>query len=227
MKLTALQSITYGLYVIGVYSDGRPAGCIINTCFQVTSANPVLAICLNKNNFTLDALRHNPRFSISIIAEDTDPSVIGKFGFCSSRDNDKYADFGFDDMDGAPAVRGSFSGRIIADAFDFVECDTHVVVLGRMAASYDGEGTPMTYSYYHRVIKGSAPKSAPTYSEVSAAAEPAESGTAISESAPSRKAGKHRYQCDVCGYIVECDGELPDVYVCPLCGVDRSHFFEI
>lgn len=212
MKLTALQNITYGLYVVGVYSDSRPAGCIINTCFQVTSANPVLAICLNKDNFTLDALRHNPRFSLSVIAEDTDPSVIGKFGFCSSRDNDKYADFGCEDIDGAPAVRGRFCGRLILDAFDFVECDTHVVVLGRLVASYDGEGTPMTYSYYHRVIKGGAPKSAPTYSETVPAPE---------------KSGKRRYQCDVCGYIVECDGELPDDYVCPLCGEDRSHFFEI
>lgn len=81
MNLTPLQKITYGLYVVGCYSDDRPVGCIINTCFQVTSENPVLAISLNKNNFTLDAIRRNPRFSLSILAEDTDPSIIGKFGF--------------------------------------------------------------------------------------------------------------------------------------------------
>ena len=36
MGLNALQKITYGLYVVGCYADGRPVGCIINTCFQVT-----------------------------------------------------------------------------------------------------------------------------------------------------------------------------------------------
>lgn len=116
MNLTPLQKITYGLYVVGCYSDDRPVGCIINTCFQVTSENPVLAISLNKNNFTLDAIRRNPRFSLSILAEDTDPSIIGKFGFCSSRDNDKYSGYGYKDLDGAPAVNGKFCGRLILDA---------------------------------------------------------------------------------------------------------------
>ena len=36
-----------------------------------------------------------------------------------------------------------------------------------------------------------------------------------------------KYVCDVCGYIVETDGDLPADYVCPICGVDRSHFEEI
>ena len=71
MSSNALYDITYGLYVVGCYSDGKPAGCVINTCFQVTSENPTLAICLNKKNFTLDCIKRNPRFSLSIIAEDT------------------------------------------------------------------------------------------------------------------------------------------------------------
>lgn len=213
MNLTPLQKITYGLYVVGCYSDDRPVGCIINTCFQVTSENPVLAISLNKNNFTLDAIRRNPRFSLSILAEDTDPSIIGKFGFCSSRDNDKYSGYGYKDLDGAPAVNGKFCGRLILDAFDFVDCGTHIIVIGRLKATYEGEGRPMTYSYYHEVIKGSAPKSAPTYRE-----EPA---------SETRPVAKRVYKCDVCGYTVECDGELPADFTCPICGVDRSHFKEV
>ena len=108
MSSNALYDITYGLYVVGCYSDGKPAGCVINTCFQVTSENPTMAICLNKKNFTLDCIKRNPRFSLSIIAEDTDPFVISSFGFRSSRDADKYADFGCEDLDGAPAVKGTF-----------------------------------------------------------------------------------------------------------------------
>ena len=31
MSSNALYDITYGLYVVGCYSDGKPAGCVINT----------------------------------------------------------------------------------------------------------------------------------------------------------------------------------------------------
>ena len=214
MNSNALYNITYGLYVVGCYSDGKPAGCIINTCFQVTSENPQLAICLNKKNHTLDCIKKDPRFSISIIAEDTDPMIISSFGFRSARDADKYADFGYDDLDGTPAVRGKFCGRIIMDAIDFVDCGTHVIVIGKMVASYEGSGTPMTYAYYHSVIKGNAPKNAPTY-RAAAAPEPK----------PEKET--RRFKCDICGYEVESNEDLPEDFVCPVCGFDRSHFKEI
>lgn len=214
MENNALYNITYGLYVVGCYSDNKAAGCIINTCFQVTSENPTLAICLNKKNYTLECIRKNPRFCISIISEDTDPQIISSFGFRSAREADKYAGFGYDDLDGTPAVKGNFCGRLILDAIDFVDCGTHVIVIGKLVASHPGEGTPMTYAYYHRVIKGSAPKNAPTYR-----AEPK----------PEAEAGKEkrRFKCDICGYEVETENDLPADFVCPVCGFDRSHFIEI
>ena len=213
MKLSALQNISYGLYVVGAYCDGKPAGCIVNTCFQVTSEDPAIAVCLNKKNFTLEAIKQSTRFSVSIVAEDTDPAIIGRFGFSSGAD--KYAGFGYDDIDGAPAVRGRFCGRLILDAFNFIDCGTHVIVLGRLADSRDGEGRPMTYSYYHTVIKGKEPATAPTYRQ-------GEKQASENESSHIR-----RFECDVCGYVAECDGDLPEDYICPICGVDRSHFFEI
>lgn len=212
-----LYSITYGLYVVGTYADDKPAGCIINTCFQVTSEDPKLAICLNKKNFTLDCIKKNPRFGISIIAEDTDPAIISSFGFRSGRDADKYAGFGYEDLDGTPAVNGKFCGRIILDAVDFVDCGTHVIVIAKVANSYGGEGTPMTYAYYHSVIKGNAPKNAPTFRAESEPAQVAE----------TKNGAVRRFKCDVCGYVVESETDLPDDYVCPICGVDRSHFHEI
>ena len=56
MDITVLFKLTYGLYVVGAYDGLRPVGCIINTCFQVTSQNPILAISMNKNNYTLKAI---------------------------------------------------------------------------------------------------------------------------------------------------------------------------
>lgn len=215
MEANPLYDITYGLYVVGSFSGDKAAGCIINTCFQVTSENPRLAICLNKNNFTLECLKKNPRFCISIISEDTDPLVISSFGFRSARDADKYADFSYDEIDGTPAVKGNFCGRLILDAVDFIDCGTHVIVIGKLVASRSGSGKPMTYAYYHKVIKGNAPKNAPTYREP----EP--------ESAEPAKKEVRRFRCDVCGYVVETQTDLPADFTCPVCGVDRSHFKEI
>lgn len=214
METNALYNITYGLYVVGCYSDGKPAGCIINTCFQVTSENPTLAICLNKKNHTLDCIKKNPRFCVSIISEETDPMIISSFGFRSARDVDKYTDFGYDELDGTPAVKGNFCGRLILDAINFIDCGSHVIVIGKLVASHGGNGTPMTYAYYHKVIKGSAPKNAPTYR-----AKPQPAQTSNKEI--------RRFKCDICGYEVESESDLPADFVCPLCGVDRSHFKEI
>ena len=34
-----------------------------------------------------------------------------------------------------------------------------------------------------------------------------------------------KFVCSVCGYVYEGDlTQEPDDYVCPLCGVDKSHF---
>ena len=71
----------------------------------------------------------------------------------------------------------------------------------------------MTYSSTHGSDQGQCSENAPTYRE-----EPA------SETQP---VAKRVYKCDVCGYTVECDGELPADFTCPICGVDRSHFKEV
>lgn len=217
MDTTVLYHLTYGLYVVGAMDAERPVGCIINTCFQVTSQNPILAVSLNKNNYTLEAIKKSKRFSLSILAEESDCSVITTFGFQSSRTVNKYKDYGYEMTDGIPAVKGKFAGRLYLEALNFVDNETHVVVLARLINTEKGEGKPMTYEYYHRVIKGNAPKNAPTYR-----------GDGDDESAKPKACntnGKKRWVCDVCGYVYEGD-ELPADFVCPVCKATREHFKE-
>ena len=35
-----------------------------------------------------------------------------------------------------------------------------------------------------------------------------------------------KYVCDLCGFLYDeaAEGPMPAVYVCPLCGADKSHF---
>lgn len=216
MDISVLYKLSYGLYVVGAFKDGRPVGCVVNTCFQITADVPRLAVSLNKNNYTLGAITENKRFSVSILAEDSAPAIIGRFGFTSSRDTDKYEGFGYEVVDYVPCVKGSFAGRLILEAEKTVDCGTHVIVIARLINTIEGSGTPMTYAYYHNVIKGKEPKNAPTYRDE------------YEKTATDAENKKRRFECDVCFYVAETDGEdLPDDYVCPICGADRSHFKEI
>ncbi|MDO4542344.1 MAG: flavin reductase, partial [Bacillota bacterium] len=92
MDPKVLFQLSYGLYAIGVMDGEKPTGCIVNTVFQITSANPSIAVSLNKDNYTTALLEKNKRFAVSILSEDVDSKVIGSLGFSSGRDMDKFAD---------------------------------------------------------------------------------------------------------------------------------------
>lgn len=211
MDPTALYRLSYGLYIVGAFKDGRPVGCTINTCFQLTSCPARVAVSLNKGNYTLEAILENRRFSVSVVAEDSDPAVIGRFGFMSSRDTDKYEPWGYDLLGYTPCVRGHFAARLVLEVEQTVDCDSHMLVIARLTDAVAGSGTPMTYAYYHNVVKGKEPASAPTFR--------------CADTEPAEPAGKYHFECDLCHYVAEFEGdELPADYHCPVCGVDRSHF---
>lgn len=216
MDINALRQITYGLYVVGTSDNGRPTGCIINTCFQVTSENPIVAISMNKNNYTHDAILRHRRFSLAILAEESDASLITTFGFQCGRDRNKYEGRDYSWQHGAPVLKGKFAGHIICELLHVADNETHDVFFARVIDTLPDDGTPMTYAYYHQVIKGRAPKNAPTY-----VAEPETPNTPETPRPQSTK----RYVCEVCGYIHE--GELTDDFKCPVCQAPRSCFKEI
>lgn len=211
MKDKGLHSLSYGLYVIGSKLDGKEAGCIVNTVFQVTNENPLICISMSKENATLEAIRQTGRFSVSILSEETDPSIIGTFGFKSSRQLNKFEGIRWKELKGVPLVMENIPGYLICEPVKETDAETHVLILARVICAEDESPfRPMTYSYYHEVIKGKAPKTAPTYSS--------------NETVGSEK-GSKSYICDICGYIYEGDiTQEPDSYLCPICGVDKSHF---
>ena len=92
---------------------------------------------------------------------------------------------------------------------DTMDTATHTVFLGEViGAEALSANPPMTYAYYHKVIKGKTAKNAPTY---------------IAEDAPA----EGKWVCSVCGH--EYSGnipfeQLPDDWVCPICGQPKSVF---
>ena len=186
IKAKVLRNLSYGLYLIGVMDGERPCGCIVNTVFQVTSENPIFAISMNKNNYTWELLEREGRFAVSILSEKTRKEVIQKLGFVSGRDHDKYEGIDYTMRDGLPVLNEQCCGALICKGGSVTETPTHMVVLASVAEAYELAATvPMTYRYYHEVIRGGAPKNAPSY----IAPE--------KEEKENRQASAGRWVCDV------------------------------
>lgn len=217
MDKTLFYDISYGMYVVSTTFNGQNVGCIANTFCQITSEDMIVSISLNKNNWTNKALKDTKSFALSIISENTNPDVIKKFGFYSSKDMDKFSEFEHDTISGLPVLKESTNGYFICEVFNVVDCGTHDIFLAKVSnCERLNNFPPMTYSYYHKVVKGKAPKNAPTYIEEKI----------------EKTEGK-KYRCILCGYIYDDSKEktkfedLPDDWKCPLCNAPKSSFEEI
>lgn len=204
------QKLSYGVYAVTTWRDGKPQGCIANCAIQVTSSPETFAVSIHRDNYTNECIKKSGRFAVSVLAEDSDPAVIGALGFRSGRDTDKFANVGYKVCGKLPVISDS-CGYIVCEVTDTMETPTHTVFLGKKTAGDTfGDRKQMTYDYYHRVVKGSSPKNAPTYVEANEKSSPA----------------KKKFRCTLCGYEYEGD-ELPADYTCPICGVGPELFEEV
>jgi len=160
-----LHNISYGMFVVSSFKDKALNGQIANTVFQITSVPVTVAISINKKNLTHEHIESSSRFSISILDEDTPLEFIGKFGFKSGKQEDKFNGTGFMVLpSGCPVVTDHSVGYLEAEVINRFDCGTHTLFLGCMRESAIlKEGRPMTYEYYHNVKKGTTPPKAPTF----------------------------------------------------------------
>lgn len=163
MNRNALRQLSYGVYVISTWDNGRPTGCTANSVMQITSSPATIAVSINHDNYTNKCIQETGRFAISILGENSEPSLIGGFGFRSGREVNKFDGVDFA-VKGFMPVLLDACAYISCEVIDKMETSTHTVFLGKVAdADMLKQDTPMTYAYYHNVIKGKSPKAAPTY----------------------------------------------------------------
>lgn len=220
----ALFKISYGLYIVSSGDKENGNGFISNTVFQVTSKPAKFAIGCNKDNYSSEIIEKSGLFSVSILQQETDSEIFGRFGFKSGRDFNK-----MDGMDikygetGVPIVLNNSIAYLECKVTEKINIGTHWLFIGEVlnAEILQEDVDPITYSYYRQIKKGTSPKNAPTY------VDKTESKPKV-ESTDSKK-----YECDVCGYVYDESEEgmsfedLPDDWTCPLCGAGKEEFTEI
>ena len=226
MNTKALYKLGYGLYVVSSVKGNKINGQIANTVFQIASEPPTIAVSINKSNLTHDFIRESKVLAVSVLSQDTPLSFIGRFGFKSGRDIDKFEGINYRKGETqAPVLTDNTLAYLEARVTQEVDVGSHTIFIGKLVgADVLREGEPMTYAYYHQVKRGSTPKTAPSY---------------VEEKKVAPKMAK--YRCTVCGYIYDPelgdpDGgiapgtafeEIPDDWVCPVCGAAKSDFEKI
>lgn len=161
MNKNVFHKLSYGVYVVSTWDDGRPTGCTANSAMQITSSPATIAVSINHDNYTNYCINETGRFAVSILAEDSDPSIIGTFGFKSGKDADKFKEVKYSVEDHMPVISDS-CGYVVCEVIDRMETATHTVFLGEVkGAELFEDKDAMTYAYYHKVVKGKSPKNAP------------------------------------------------------------------
>ena len=228
MDPKTLHKISYGLYVICSKNGDKINGQIANALFQVTSEPPTIAVSINKQNLTHEFIKKSNCFTVSILSENTPLSFIGNFGFKSGRDIDKFKDVEYKlGENQVPLIIDNALACIEAKVIDNIDVGTHTIFVGNVEdAEILSEDKPMTYEYYHKVKGGFSPKTAPTYSSI------------VDKEMKKEEKKMGKYVCKVCGYVYDPKKgdpskgidpgtkfeDLPDDWVCPVCGASKTDF---
>lgn len=167
MDASALFKFSSGLYVVSAAGEGRAAGCIVNTGLQVTSDPLQVSVTINKANVTAGAVRNAGHFALAVVDETADMLFVGRFGFRSSADFDKFEGIASDvAVTGDPYPTEHVCSFVACEVVQTLDVGTHLVFVGRVVdAGNLSDEPPMTYAYYHGTLKGKTPPKASSYVE--------------------------------------------------------------
>lgn len=204
MNEKAFFKLSYGLYIVSSAANGKASGCVVNTLQQVTAIPARFSVALSKDNFTEQLIEESGVFHGVVLTRDVPMEFIGRFGFRSGKDFDKFEGMNvLEDTHHIPYLTDYACAHFTCKVIHKVDIGTHVLFVGEVLdAEIVKDEPPMTYAYYHEVKNGVTPKNAPSYQEV------------------KKQIG---WRCSVCGYIYEHE-ELPADFICPVCGQPASVF---
>ena len=233
MNFEAFFKISYGLYIVSSKSGEKMNGYISNSVFQVTAEPPRIAVTCSKDNYSADIIKESQVFSISVLSQNASSDIIGRFGYKSGKDTDKFEGTDWSEGElGVPIVTEDTIASFECKVTQTFDVGSHLIFIGDVVKAdlLEANQDPLTYAYYRSVKKGVAPKNAPTYIDKSK----------LAAKKTAEPAGK-KYECQVCAHVYdpaigdEAGGipagtpfdEIPEDWVCPVCGTRKSDFTEI
>ena len=187
--MTALFRIGYGLYVVTSNDGKKDNGLIVNTVTQVSDNPNLVAVNINKTNYSHHVIKQTGKMNVNCLSIDAPFSVFENFGFQSGRTANKFA--GWDTVrsdNGLVILPKYINAAFSLKVEQYVDLGTHgMFICSVTEARVMSDRDTMTYTYYLNNVK---PK--------------------------PQTEGKKGFVCKVCGYIYEGE-ELPEDFICPLC----------
>jgi len=232
MNPKSYYKLTYGLYIISSKSGDKMNGYIANTAFQVTADPPQIAVSCHKDNLSSSIIKESGLFSVSVLKQDVATKLIGTFGFKSGKNIDKFDNVSYKTgSTGVPIVTADCVAWFECKVVQTIDVGSHMLFIGEVLDNdlLDEKQEPLTYAWYQTVKNGKAPKNSPTYQKPEKLKE------------TDSKSEFKKYECIVCNHIYdEAEGDaetgippgtrfedLPDDWVCPTCGAEKSDFEEL
>lgn len=247
MKYKAFHKMSYGMYLVATELNGKKAGYIANTAFQVTSSPEQVAISCHKDNETTEIIRQAGAFSVSILKKELDVKIIGNFGFMSGSDLNKFQDVETQTAKtGMPIVMDESVAWLDCEVRQMVDVGSHWLIIGEVVGSdVISDEEPLTYKYYREKYKMFSPKNSPTYVEKDRLDEEEaelKNREEVEQSVEEEGEGKAKpFVCLICGYTYDPEvgdptmgippgtpwEDVPDDYKCPICNASKEYFKEI
>ena len=202
MDNKALYKLSYGVFLLTTKTDSKVNGCITNTCIQVANSPTRVAIAVLNTNYTCDLIKESGIFTVSLLDDTCKFETIKHFGMQSGRDVNKFEYLDLPkDLNGVPYLGWQTCAVISCKVVEQHELGSHTLFIGEIEdAQQLSDNAPLTYADYQNHVK---PKPS---------AKPAPSDKKIVG-----------WRCKICSYVYE-GSELPDDYLCPLCGHGKDDF---
>lgn len=224
MDSKGLHKISYGVYIVTSGKDDSCNGQIANSVIQVSSKPAMIAVSINKQNYTYELIKETGVFAVSVLSKEAPLSFIGNFGFKCGRDFDKFEETNYKvGVTGARIVLDYSVAYFEAKVVEEIDAITHTLFIGEIVDVQTlNNKSQMTYAFYHQVKRGTTPKSAPSYNVDKKESQFAD----------------EKYVCSVCNYVYDpkvgdpSSGvkpgtlfeELSEGWYCPICGSPKSKF---
>ena len=218
----AFYKLSYGLYIVSSFSDGRLNAQIANTVFQITSDPIMFAVCINKKNLTHEYIEKSKLIGVSVLSTEAPMDQIKRFGFKSGRNFNKFEGISYKLTEsGIPIVLDNAVSYFELQVEKEIDVSTHTMFICKVLnAELLENKDQMTYQYYQDVKSGKISRTKPDKAENNYGA---------------------KYQCSICGYIYDPSvgdpdsgipagtlfENIPDDWICPICGVTKDKFIRI